>query len=50
MEMTKEYINNELTKAQDLLWSGSINQIDAAHNLITDLILDLQEKKNSVGA
>jgi hypothetical protein len=50
MEMTKGYINEELVKAQDLLWSGSINQIDAAHNLITNLILNLQENKNSVGA
>lgn len=50
METTKQFINNELSKAQDLLWSGSLDQIDAAHNLITNLLLDLQENKNSVGA
>lgn len=47
METTKEFINNELAKAQDLLWSGSLDEIDTAHNIITNLINDL---KNSVGA
>ena len=47
MEITKEFINNELAKAQDLLWSGSIDESDKAHNIITNLINDLQ---NSVGA
>lgn len=46
VEMTKEFINNELSKAQDLLWSGSLHQIDAAHNVITKLIIDLQNQKN----
>lgn len=42
MELTKELINNELSKAQDLLWSGSLHDIDAANNIITGLINDLQ--------
>lgn len=46
METTKEFINNELSKAQDLLWSGSLNQIDAAHNIIANLINDLAAGKN----
>ena len=48
MEVTKELINNELSKAQDLLWSGSLQDVDAAHNIIAGLINDLQLRaKNS---
>ena len=46
METTKEFINNELSKAQQLLWSGSLDQIDTAHNIITNLINDLDVGKN----
>lgn len=45
METTKEYINIELAKAQDLLWSGSLHEVDAAHAIITRLIEDLQKAK-----
>lgn len=50
MEMTKELINNELSKAQKLLWSGSLHEVDEAHNIIASLINDLQTHRNSVGA
>lgn len=42
MEVTKQLINDELSKAQDLLWSGSLQDVDAANNIIADLINDLQ--------
>ena len=45
METTKEFINNELSKAQGLLWSGSLQDVDAAHNIIANLINDLQQSK-----
>ena len=48
MEMTQTYVNGELLQAQDLLWSGSIDQVDKAHNIISNLITSLQE--NSVRA
>lgn len=49
MQMTKEFINNELSKAQNLLWSGSLHEVDEAHNIITNLIQDLQEAQISEG-
>ena len=45
METTKEYINIELTKARDLLWSGSLHEVDEAHNIVARLIEDLQQKR-----
>ena len=45
METTKEYINTELAKAQDLLWSGSLHEVDEAHNIVARLIEDLQQKR-----
>ena len=45
MEMTKEFINEELSKAQQLLWSGSLHEVDEAHNIIVDLINDLMGSK-----
>lgn len=47
MHFTKEFINNELSKAQKLLWSGSIHEVDEAHNIIASLLKDLQAGKNS---
>ena len=40
METTKEYINNELIKAQQLLWGGSETENIEAHNIIAKLIED----------
>ena len=50
MEMTPQYIQNQLSKAQELLWSGSLHETDEAHNIVTSLINDLVGQRNSVGA
>ena len=47
MHLTKEFINNELYKAQQLLWSGSLDQVDQAHNIVASLLNDLQRAKIS---
>ena len=41
MHLTKEFINNELYKAQQLLWSGSLDEVDQAHNIVASLLNDL---------
>ena len=38
MKMSDIYINNQLNKAQKLLWSGSLHEVDEAHNIIAKLI------------
>ncbi len=40
MQQSDEYINTQLSKAQQLLWSGSLHEVDEAHNIISDLIRD----------
>ncbi len=40
MQQTDIYINDQLSKAQALLWSGSLHEVDEAHNIISDLIRD----------
>ena len=40
MKMSDEYINDQLSKAQKLLWSGSLHEVDEAHNIIAKLIND----------
>ena len=47
METTKEYISNELNKAQILLWGGSETENIEAHNIVARLISDLERAKNS---
>lgn len=44
MKMSDEYINDQLSKAQKLLWSGSLQEVDEAHNIISDLIKDKVEQ------
>lgn len=44
MKMSDEYLNDQLTKAQKLLWSGSLHEIDEAHNIIAELIKDKIEQ------
>ena len=44
MKMSDEYINEQLSKAQALLWSGSLHEVDEAHNIIAKLINDRMEK------
>ena len=40
MKQTDHYINTQLSKAQALLWSGSLHEQDEAHNIIAKLIKD----------
>ena len=42
MTMTNEYLDAQLLKAQQLLWSGSLHEVDEAHNIIAELIKDRQ--------
>lgn len=43
--MSSIYINDRLNKAQQLLWSGSLHEVDEAHNIIAKLITDLEFQK-----
>ncbi len=45
MQQTDIYINDQLSKAQALLWSGSLHEVDEAHNIISDLIRDRMSDK-----
>jgi hypothetical protein len=40
MEMSDLYINDQLNKAQKLLWGGSETENIEAHNIISKLIRD----------
>ena len=40
MEMSNIYINDQLNKAQKLLWGGSETENIEAHNIISKLIRD----------
>jgi hypothetical protein len=40
MKMSDQYINDELNKAQKLLWGGSETENIEAHNIISKLIRD----------
>ncbi len=44
MQQADHYINQQLSKAQALLWSGSLHEVDEAHNIISNLIQDRMEK------
>jgi hypothetical protein len=44
MKMSDEYINEQLSKAQALLWSGSLHEVDEAHNIVSNLIRDRLEQ------
>jgi hypothetical protein len=43
MKMSDEYINDQLNKAQKLLWGGSETENIEAHNIISKLIRDRME-------
>ncbi len=45
MKMSDIYINEQLSKAQSLLWSGSLHEVDEAHNIIAKLINDRMSEK-----
>ena len=44
MKMSDQYIDEQLSKAQALLWSGSLHEQDEAHNIISKLIKDRMGK------
>jgi hypothetical protein len=44
MKMSYEYINDQLSKAQQLLWGGSETENIEAHNIISKLIRDRVEQ------
>ena len=44
MRMSDQYINDQLSKAQALLWSGSLHEVDEAHNIISNLIKERIEQ------
>jgi len=44
MKMSDTYVNEQLSKAQALLWSGSLHEVDEAHNIISNLIKDRVEQ------
>ena len=48
MKMSDEYINDQLNKAQKLLWGGSETENIEAHNIISKLIKDRVEQTDLV--
>ena len=44
MKMSDSYINDQLNKAQQLLWGGSETENIEAHNIISKLIRDRVEQ------
>ena len=44
MKMSDNYINEQLSKAQQLLWGGSETENIQAHNIISKLIKDKVEQ------
>jgi len=42
--MSDEYLNNQLSRAQELLWGGSETENIEAHNIIAKLIKDRIEQ------
>ena len=48
MKMSDTYINDQLSKAQKLLWSGSLHEVDQAHNIISKLIYDRIEQTDQI--
>ena len=50
MKMSDRYVNDQLSKAQELLWGGSETENIAAHNIIAKLIKDREDLiENSQG-
>ena len=43
MEATQSYINQQLNKAQQLLWGGSETENIEAHNIVASLIKHLEK-------
>ena len=49
MKMSDNYLNDQLSKAQELLWGGSETENIEAHNIIAKLIKDRIEQVNLQG-
>ena len=49
MKMSDNYLNDQLSKAQELLWGGSETENIEAHNIIAKLIKDRVEQVNLQG-
>jgi len=47
MKMSDKYLNDQLNKAQKLLWGGSETENIEAHNIIAKLIQDNIEQVES---
>ena len=47
MKMSDRYVNDQLDRAQKLLWGGSETENIEAHNLISKLIRDRMEDSES---
>jgi len=41
MELTNEYIKSEITKAHELIFSGSLHEIDEASHISASLIEEI---------
>lgn len=48
MKMSDQFINEQLNRAQQLLWGGSETENIEAHNIIAKLIKDRVEQVNSI--
>lgn len=48
MKMSDVYINDQLNKAQALLWGGSETENIEAHNIISKLIRDRVEQVDQI--
>ena len=42
MKITDEHLFKTLCKVQELLYSGSLHEVDEANNIVISLIKDLQ--------
>jgi hypothetical protein len=48
MKMSDNYINDQLSTAQQLLWGGSETENIEAHNIISKLIRDRVEQTDQI--
>ena len=48
MKMSDQFINEQLSKAQQFLWGGSETENIEAHNIIAKLIKDRVEQTNLI--
>lgn len=48
MKMSDQFINEQLNRAQQLLWGGSETENIEAHNIIAKLIKDRVEQVDSI--